>query len=373
MLGRKAADELIERVHLLNHILRMIVEPNAKQHPDITKLNLNVTNLEEVTMDALSAFFSDKENSNNSKKKPYLKEIFKVAKFEERYKNGEIGKGTMAASRHVTMRGGDVLTHLADGDTMVFVMADDKIPDNYQSDNDENNPAKEDDENDPSSISSSVSPHKTTAPHALIPASTADQSQAGTLQTGQFISDLPVRTAQYTQPMVPPDLSQEQHAYVEGGGMAVGTQGQMQPHASMAMAEICANPHDGSRRPSLFSSPTEYSAPSGPGLYSGNWQAGTTATSNASMYAFTPQHQQHPSQAPFVQPPSVPIAQGQQYLGPPFDGIARSYDPSQAGLFRTGPIHNTVAQPQGYPGYMENRDIPNTALKMEPLGRTRLQ
>ena len=70
----------------------MVVEPNAKQHADIQKLNLNIAKLEDVTMDALSSFFLDKENTNNSKKKPYLREIFKVAKFEERYKNGEIGK-----------------------------------------------------------------------------------------------------------------------------------------------------------------------------------------------------------------------------------------------------------------------------------------
>jgi hypothetical protein len=82
----------LERVYLLNHILRMIVEPNTKQHPDIQKLNLNVKKLEEVTTEALSAFFADKDNPANAKKKPYLNEIFKVAKFEERYKNGEIGE-----------------------------------------------------------------------------------------------------------------------------------------------------------------------------------------------------------------------------------------------------------------------------------------
>ena len=73
----------------------MIVEPNEKQHPDIQKLNLNTAKLEEATLEALSGFFADKDNPNNAKKKPYLKEIFKVARFEERYKNGEIGKATI--------------------------------------------------------------------------------------------------------------------------------------------------------------------------------------------------------------------------------------------------------------------------------------
>lgn len=70
----------------------MIVEPKEKQHPDIQKLNLNVKKLEEITTEALSAFFADKENSANLKKRPYLNEIFKVARQEERFKKEEIGK-----------------------------------------------------------------------------------------------------------------------------------------------------------------------------------------------------------------------------------------------------------------------------------------
>lgn len=80
-----------ERVHLLNHILSIIVEPIHKQHPDIQKLQLNVAKLEEATNEALSTFFMDKDNQGNAKKKPYLKEIFKVAKAQERFKNGEVG------------------------------------------------------------------------------------------------------------------------------------------------------------------------------------------------------------------------------------------------------------------------------------------
>lgn len=72
-------------------MLNMVVEPNDKQHFDIQKLNLNVQKLEEVTMDALSSFFADKENKSNANKKPYLKEIFKVAKQQERLLRGEIG------------------------------------------------------------------------------------------------------------------------------------------------------------------------------------------------------------------------------------------------------------------------------------------
>lgn len=72
----------------------MVTEPNRSQHQDIQKLNINVSKLEEATFEALSGFFADTENPNNAKKKPYLKEIFRVAKYEERYKNGEIGPST---------------------------------------------------------------------------------------------------------------------------------------------------------------------------------------------------------------------------------------------------------------------------------------
>lgn len=64
------------------------------QHPDIRKLNINIAKLEEATWDALSGFFADIDSPNNMKKKPYLKEIFRVAKYQERFKNGEIGSWT---------------------------------------------------------------------------------------------------------------------------------------------------------------------------------------------------------------------------------------------------------------------------------------
>ena len=62
------------------------------QHTDVQKAGLNVEKLEALTNDALYTFFHDKDNTNNAKKEPYLKEIFKVAKQQERFKNGEIGR-----------------------------------------------------------------------------------------------------------------------------------------------------------------------------------------------------------------------------------------------------------------------------------------
>lgn len=84
----------IERIRLCVHILKMITEPYHNQHPSIQKLGLNINKLEEVTMEALSSWFNDKECPKNALKRPFLKEIFKIAKAEERYKRDEIGKFT---------------------------------------------------------------------------------------------------------------------------------------------------------------------------------------------------------------------------------------------------------------------------------------
>lgn len=72
-------------------MLTLVTDPNRIQHADIKKLNINVAKLEEATWDTLSGFFADVSQPNNLKKKPFLKEIFRVAKYQERYKNGEIG------------------------------------------------------------------------------------------------------------------------------------------------------------------------------------------------------------------------------------------------------------------------------------------
>lgn len=70
----------------------MIVQPPEKQHPSIQKVSLTVQKLEEATNEAMSTWFADPEHPENRQKKGYLKEIFKVAKLEQRYLNGEVGK-----------------------------------------------------------------------------------------------------------------------------------------------------------------------------------------------------------------------------------------------------------------------------------------
>lgn len=90
--NRKFANRFSERLYLLVHILGLIVEPIDRQHPAIQKVHLDVTKLSDLTMDALSSWFADKENPANATKQPLLKELFKLARAEERFKNEEIGK-----------------------------------------------------------------------------------------------------------------------------------------------------------------------------------------------------------------------------------------------------------------------------------------
>lgn len=68
------------------------MKPAKDQDPTVQKLGLNVQKLEEVTMEQMNIWFNDKEHPENAQKRPFLKEIFKIARAEERYLNGEIGK-----------------------------------------------------------------------------------------------------------------------------------------------------------------------------------------------------------------------------------------------------------------------------------------
>ncbi|KAF8858628.1 hypothetical protein BDZ45DRAFT_393465 [Acephala macrosclerotiorum] len=92
----KEPDHLLrpERIRLLIHILRMVVQPVKNQQPAVQKQGLNIRKLEEITMEAMSNWFADLQHPENSLKGPSLKEIFKIAKAEERYLNQEIGESS---------------------------------------------------------------------------------------------------------------------------------------------------------------------------------------------------------------------------------------------------------------------------------------
>lgn len=87
----KEPDHLLkrERIHLLAHILRLVVEPNEKQNPTIKMRRLNVWKLQILAEEAVGLFFAD--GDANRSKRGHLRELFEVAYAEERLKNENIG------------------------------------------------------------------------------------------------------------------------------------------------------------------------------------------------------------------------------------------------------------------------------------------
>lgn len=68
------------------------MEPTKNQLPDLQKLNINVKKLEDATWEALSGWLAESEA--NSSKKPFIGDIFRVARMEERCKDGMLGQST---------------------------------------------------------------------------------------------------------------------------------------------------------------------------------------------------------------------------------------------------------------------------------------
>jgi len=273
----KEPDHLLkrERIALLCHILRLVVEPNPKQHPKIRDQGLTIAKLLEVAEDTLASFFSDKDNASNLKRKPFLKELFKVAKVEEQFKRDEI-----------------------DATTEVYVLADDKLPEGYNSDIEEGDCKDEEDENEFSNR------HPKTA---MPMAAGGDQGPTTNLQPHPPYLDMPVRgAAQYagTMDMAQGGMGAEQHSYVDNTNM--GQTAALQ--TAHGMHDMMGGSHDSSRRASTFNSPAEYSAtPGTAGLYAtGPWgQQATTAPGNTAMYAFT-NNPQLPLPSPAQSQPHTP-------------------------------------------------------------------
>ncbi|KAI0180136.1 hypothetical protein GGR52DRAFT_228936 [Hypoxylon sp. FL1284] len=337
-----------ERVHLLIHILRMVVEPPHKQHHSIRKLYLNVSKLEEVTNEALSSFFTDKDNPGNFSKKPYLKEIFKVAKMEERYKDGQI-----------------------DESTTVYVMTKDKAPLGYLSDNEDGNSGRDDGEPNPASHSSSSSPQRPSISQTLIaPPHSTDQSPTTQMSSDAF-ADVGVRGSAYSQPVLSADLAAaERQSFVETPTLS--SQATMHSTTSLGLHDMYnTSPHDTSRRSSMFTTPSEYQSPATPTMYSTQWQTGSAAPSSAPVYASFPsqgtgstggaahqhhQHHQHHHQ-PFVTHSGIAIPQPQPYMN------TSDFTP-----------HGGMLRPLGssYPGYMSHDTTGHLTAantKTEPLPR----
>ncbi|KAK5988914.1 hypothetical protein PT974_10411 [Cladobotryum mycophilum] len=330
-----------ERVHLLAHILRLVVEPNSKQHPDIQKLGLNVKKLEETTVEALSSFFMD--NDANAKKRPFLNEIFKVARQEERYKNGEI-----------------------DGSTEVYVMAEDKLPEpeNYASDNEDAGLGKDEEDHD-------LSRSKASVIHALPSTATIEPGSATNLRGNTFLNDMSVRNSQFPPPMIT-DITTQQHSFVEGGGLSVHATQPVTTAGAPIPLDMVASPHDNTgRRPSVFS---EYASPA-TNLYPQQWSQASTGATASPMYPYATQ-QATPQSTTFVSP-AVPMNPNQSFMTSSFEGSPRTeYDPNSNTIFRASDLPQApVNQQQGY-GYTlpdDGRGMRVMTQVVDPVHRTPMQ
>jgi hypothetical protein len=239
-------------------------------------------------------------------------------------------------------------------------MADDKLAEMCPSETEETLVVKED-EQEPASVASSVSPqrnqHQTSASTGPM---AGNGPTAANLAGGTFMGELPHRAPSYAPtPLLHADLGPETHGYMDTNGMGGR-------HTGLPMQDMCAHPHDNSRRgsSSMFHTQADYAnTPTGTAMYPA-WHQATTAPSNNTLYSFhTSGQQQAPSHGHFAQPPPVPMAQPQAYLGPNFDGLQRApFDSAQEQLFRTGTLHS-----QPYPMHH-----PGGGLKVEPGGRGRM-
>ncbi|KAI0911541.1 hypothetical protein F4823DRAFT_560820 [Ustulina deusta] len=301
-----------ERVYLLCHILRLIVEPAYRQHHAIRKVNLNLSTLEAVTFEALSSFFSDKEKPQNKGKKPLLKDVFKIARQEARYKDNEIN-----------------------GNTEVFITS---VADCEDSDDDEGldqkfTPAQ--------SCASSVEPN---GPQIMMSqVQVNEHSDTGHFPGHSFPENITIRAAHYSHPEFEPELPERQN-YVEAPG--VGNPGPNYSHSHLGLPEIYPSPQGTSRRSSVFNSPSDYDSPATPVTYS-PWPT-SNAQSNSSMYGFPPQTS---SVQAFGQ-----LAQGPPYTAPPIDGLPRqAADAHHGDIFASRTVAQCAMPPQpAYPNYATN-------------------
>ncbi|KAF4622808.1 hypothetical protein G7Y89_g14217 [Cudoniella acicularis] len=335
----KEPDHLLkpERIRLLVHILRMIIEPRERQCPTVQKLGLNVRKLEEVTMEAMSNWFSDKEHPENAAKKPFLREIFKVARMEERFRAGEV-----------------------DGTTEVYIMCGERMGRAEESDDEE----EENEEPEKLGISTNLSntPENLVSPtmlqHPYEPH--YDPDTQGILQHRP-------RPPPITRHSGPTTHYEESPSFADPSYRSMSTN--FQPHSTPIQQDPYRRP---SYAPSPFPSPQQT-------MYSGPWQ-NTNIMSNSPIvpgYIVTSSPQS--SMTPHTTSFQLPAPPAQQSIHPPrmshFDGLpsSRQYDagPASSNPMRHGslghphPMHHGIGDFLHDPSFGHNEP----AMKEDPHTR----
>ncbi|KFA70924.1 hypothetical protein S40288_10187 [Stachybotrys chartarum IBT 40288] len=326
-----------ERITLLTHILRLAMEPYSKQHPAFQKAGLNVKKLEQLAFKRLSSFFE--KDKKNSKKRPYVVEIFKVARAEERYKNGEI-----------------------DGSTEILVQDEEEMSPGAAS---------------PASPGKSHDQHEFSWPklNETLTTQHAQSSPRSLAHPGHLANELPLRSSQFPGPVMA-DAAAQQHGFSESSGVPIQVQGQ-----TVSSSEGCvtiggvSSPHDSSRRPSQVYS--DYSTSTNAAVvYSQPWQPGSTSTTASPLYAYTPTHSSptHSQPATYVQHP-VQMNSDSAYTVGSYDGSLRPmYNPSPNAMFRSAAMDHTPPTSQTTYGYVseDGQGLRAVAPGMEAVPRNHL-
>jgi len=325
LVRHKEPDHLLkpERISLLVHILKMIIEPYHNQVPAVQKLGLNVKKLEDITMEAMSNWFNEKDHPENAAKRPFLKEIFKVAKHEERFKNGELS-----------------------GDTQINVMYGDSGAADQSDDDEEEEQLKlEDDELQPELVESPT----ILTPHSLVSPSMIQTQQS--VQHTEHDTYIPPRTVSNR---FNNQTEEQPSSYVNGSSFVPrlnfnDTSPNVQDHTTRSMSVNSINM-------------SQYPNPQHSGF---NWQASFASASNtsptSSYYTTSPQSQSFASTATAFQlpPPNTQTALISTHghnIHNSFDGLpTRQYDTGAhiGNQLRTGSLGHPHQLASHHAGYVD--------------------
>lgn len=235
----------------------------------------------------------------------------------------------------------------SDADTEVMVMADDKVPDGWQEEEEAYEAPQDEENNEATPITSDGKPD-----HNLPAIATSETNPTGNMSgTSSFMSELPVRGHAYTQSSImQSDLSAASSSFVENGGLNVNNPPSIPPAHGLPMSETFSDPHGSTRRPSLYASPTEYGNTSQSNIYS-TWNQSNPPTASP-VYSFHHQQQATHPGGPYVEQQPVPLTQTPQYLeAPAFDNMHSS--PSS--LFRPTSVPQGPVNPHtthSFPNYL---------------------
>lgn len=228
-----------------------------------------------------------------------------------------------------------------------MVMADDKVPDSWQEEEEANGATQGDENNEATPTSSDIKPD-----HNVPAIAGSEINPTGNMSgTSSFMSELPVRGHAYTQPSImQSDLSAASSGFIENGSLSVNNPPSIPPAHGLSMSETFPDPHGSARRQSLYASPSEYGSSSQSNMYSTWNQSNPPATSP--VYSFHHQQQAtHPTGA-YVEQQHVPLTQTPQYLeAPTFDNM---HNPSSS-LFRPTSVPQGPANPHtthSFPNYL---------------------